>query len=192
MTPKEAVEALVAVLGVGAFLAVFYGPWQAVCIEFARQRMFEARDAVFDLAREGRLEFSDPTYREVRLGIERLIRFAHHITPFKLIAYAMFVRLENDERTQARDPYQLQQSIADKETRRLASRQVRKALEAAVLLFMLRSLVLTALLVVALLVGWPISRVWKGIGYPVHVAGSALGRVIQADAERDDGKFASA
>lgn len=62
------------------FVAVFYGPWQTLCVDWARQRMFEARDQLFVAACSGDIEFASSEYRETRLTIERMIRFCHHVS----------------------------------------------------------------------------------------------------------------
>jgi hypothetical protein len=72
-----------AVVGVGSLagcLVLFYGPWQWVCIDVARQIVFEKRDAIFDIASAGRLSFSSREYTTIRSGLQASIRFAHDLT----------------------------------------------------------------------------------------------------------------
>lgn len=68
---------IVLLLVLGAW---FYGPWQTLCVDWARERMFEARNAIFDMAASGDLEFSSPEYRKIRRRIEGTIRFSHRIS----------------------------------------------------------------------------------------------------------------
>ena len=46
-----------ALAGLTGFLLLFYGPWQSVCTDVARQLMFEQRDKIFDMARGGMINF---------------------------------------------------------------------------------------------------------------------------------------
>jgi hypothetical protein len=63
-----------------AFLGWFYGPWQTFCVDRARERMFEVRNSLFDMAADGRLSFQSSSYRELRRRIESNIRFAHRMS----------------------------------------------------------------------------------------------------------------
>ncbi|NOJ47824.1 hypothetical protein [Bradyrhizobium archetypum] len=73
-------SALVSLVVLAALLFVIYGPWQWVCTDFARQRLFEARDHIFDMAADGRLNFKSQDYRVIRRSLEMNIRFAHDLT----------------------------------------------------------------------------------------------------------------
>lgn len=73
-------DALLSILVVTAFFAVFYGPWQSVCTDWARQTIFASRDQLFDMARAGELSFESSDYRIIRSSLNSLIRFAHDVT----------------------------------------------------------------------------------------------------------------
>ena len=75
-----AANALVSLVTLIAFACLFYGPWQAVCTDVARQLIFERRDVLFDLARTGKLDFASPEYKTIRRMMEGMIRFAHELT----------------------------------------------------------------------------------------------------------------
>jgi hypothetical protein len=79
-----AADALVSLATLIAFACLFYGPWQAVCTDAARQLIFERRDALFDLARAGQLDFASPEYKAVRRIMEGMIRYAHELTWVRL------------------------------------------------------------------------------------------------------------
>lgn len=49
-----------------------------------RQRMFELRDELFDYAAEGKVGFNDPAYRLLRQSMNGSIRYAHHLTFFRV------------------------------------------------------------------------------------------------------------
>ena len=72
-------EAAWAILALLALCVLFYGPWQEVCTDYARQVMFEKRDALFDLAASAELDFDSEEYRTIRISLEKAIRFARFI-----------------------------------------------------------------------------------------------------------------
>lgn len=88
--PIDAVTASVLALLLGVLL---YGPWQWACTDFARQIVFEKRDAIFDMAASGRLNFKSSEYRKIRSSLEASIRFAHEMTlPRVAWLWFLFVR----------------------------------------------------------------------------------------------------
>lgn len=88
MEYADALGGLVAILLLILFWA---GPWQRMCLDLARQRLFANRDRLFDMALEGKFEFDSEGYREARLQIERMIRYAHvmHLTEFLFVSLAL-------------------------------------------------------------------------------------------------------
>lgn len=77
-----------------------YGPWQKQVEDWGRQELFEIRDAIFDLAAEGKIAFDDPRYRTIRQSVNLLIRFMHECTWPKLIFIALV--LQRGERSRWR------------------------------------------------------------------------------------------
>lgn len=73
-------DEVIAVVLLMGLVAVVYGPWQWACADLMRQACFETRDAIFDLAASGKLDFSSPEYKRLRTSIEGRIRFAHEAT----------------------------------------------------------------------------------------------------------------
>lgn len=78
----DAFFGLLAVIGLAV---VYYGPWQWIMTDYARQRLFEKRDAIFDMAAAGKLDFDSNEYLTIRSSIESSIRFAHGLTFPKMI-----------------------------------------------------------------------------------------------------------
>ena len=89
MTDISAIISLGLVLLLGAFVC---GPWQAICTDFARQIIFEKRDAIFDIANSGRWSFNNREYRIIRANMQKLIRFAHELTLPSLLYFWFFVK----------------------------------------------------------------------------------------------------
>jgi hypothetical protein len=74
-----AANALLSLGVVVTLVSFFYGPWQEFWTAVARQRAFEIRDAIFDLAADGKLKFGSDEYRIIRSSMEEMIRFAHKL-----------------------------------------------------------------------------------------------------------------
>ena len=73
----KALEGSMTLLALGAFA---YGPWQWVMVDWARQRMFDRRDQMFDIALQGRIDFASQEYLDLRDSFNSMIRFAHSLT----------------------------------------------------------------------------------------------------------------
>lgn len=153
----DKVNAVAFLLLVLLFAIWFYGPWQTLCIDWGRERMFEARNALFDMAAEGKLSFSSPEYRELRYRIETSIRFAHRISwPTLLILLGISRRLRIPRRRSTRElinglPVQWQEE----------AEQHARTVEWVILrLLLTRSLILF----VAVAIGWVLVR----CGAPIY------------------------
>jgi hypothetical protein len=90
-----AATALISLIALVLFAWLFYGPWQAVCTDGARQLIFEKRDKLFDLAADGKLDFASEEYRTIRKLLEGMIRFAHTLTWPRLVM-AIYLRRHDD------------------------------------------------------------------------------------------------
>lgn len=77
MTPADFIYVIEALLGAAALIWFFSGPWQTLWTAVSRQRLFELRDRLFDLAADGRIGFSDPAYLESREYLNFSIRRTH-------------------------------------------------------------------------------------------------------------------
>src|SRR5882762_1469504 len=88
-SPIDAILALLALIGL---VCLFYGPWQSLCTDLARQIIFERRDKLFDLALAGRINFDSETYRAARKTMNGMIRFAHEITWVDMVFHQYAVR----------------------------------------------------------------------------------------------------
>lgn len=86
------VHAVEGIVSAASLLAIVYGPWQWICTDMARQAMFSERDAMFDLARRGQLDFGSPEYRMIRKEINNMIRFAHRLTWIRLAMFVLLTR----------------------------------------------------------------------------------------------------
>lgn len=65
-----------------------------------RQKVFALRDEMFDYAAEGAIPFENPAYAELRLLMNRVLRFAHRITFWKTLGY-VFIESVSEEHEQA-------------------------------------------------------------------------------------------
>lgn len=164
-------DALLAIVVFGLLLWFFYGPWQTVCTDWARQRIFESRDAIFDLASVGKLAFDTEDYRTIRSSLELSIRFAHELTLFRFAVLSSRIKQRNvSELSQAVD------RITDKETRERVRSLVDNALAAAVLMMGYKSIFLLPVIGISTLIA-PI-RKW------ILPHAKAMEESVQVEAER--------
>lgn len=92
MTPQAAIQIVESLLAIGLLLWFFQGPWQRLIVGLYRQRLFEARDALFMMAAKGRMEFTDPAYHAMRYRLNDMIRHADHFRLGTVVAAAMAFR----------------------------------------------------------------------------------------------------
>lgn len=173
MADTNAIVSLLLLLLLGLFI---YGPWQEICTDFARQIIFEKRDAIFDLADSDKWSFDNREYRAIRSGLEKLIRFAHELTLPSLLFLFIFIKpsATNDKPEMLRAV----ERIRDENLRTEVSKLVDEALMACLGMMILKSPV-TIILTIMLI---PILCVRR-------VAEYFFGRskiVIQFEAERVD------
>jgi hypothetical protein len=117
---------------------LIYGPWQAVCTDYARQIVFEKRDAIFDLARDGKLSFNSSEYRTIRVLLERNIRFAHELTlPSFLVFWGALV-LRN-QRPRKPELQLAIERLEDSETREYVRDLVMQAVDALIIMMVFKS-----------------------------------------------------
>lgn len=79
-------------ISLSALMLLAYGPWQAAMEDWARQRLFEVRDRIFDMARAGRISFDDKRYIATRHALNSMIRFVHEITWVRML-YISIIRI---------------------------------------------------------------------------------------------------
>lgn len=130
---------------------LFYGPWQSLCVEGARQVIFEQREKLFDLAADGRLAFDSVEYRELRDYLNKSIRFSHHMTMWQFLANRAAltgIRPKNDEGPINR----ILRSIEDVEVRKKVAGIIDATAEALVNAMALRSMLVILLAGVAWLI----------------------------------------
>ncbi len=123
------------------FLCLFYGPWQNFCTDCARQMIFEERAAVFDMAARGEVSFNSVQYIGVRLGLNRLIRFAHDLTLPRLVFAVMCrgteVHNELFDSIERIDNYDVRNKVA---------KHVKRALRFIIVMMLVKSLLCVVLL----------------------------------------------
>lgn len=119
--------------------ALFYGPWQSLCVEGARQIIFEQREKLFDLAADGHLSFDSIEYRELRDYLNKSIRFSHNMTMWQFFvnrAALTASRQSNDEGPIGK----ILRSIEDAEVKKAATAIIDGSSEALVNAMALRSM----------------------------------------------------
>jgi hypothetical protein len=159
-------HALLGVIAAGAFLVVFYWPWQAVLTDIARQVVFEKRDAIFDIAAAGDMSFSSRDYRTIRTALEQLIRFAHAGTLPRIVVAGICAWWRGEFPDRA--PIQIAiDRIENVKTRDEIERLVKNAVGAVAITMALRSLPVVLLFPVTIAVAIVLTichNLTKGLG----------------------------
>jgi hypothetical protein len=83
-------DAVVGLIGAAALLWVVFGPWQLLCTDAARFKLFQCRDELFDMAANGELSFQSQEYPEIRDAINALIRYSYRLTVPRLLFVTAF------------------------------------------------------------------------------------------------------
>ncbi len=79
---------------VAAFWAiVLFKMIPAMRLDSFRQQMFSIRDDLFDFAADGHIAFNDPAYVLLRKQMNGFIRYAHHLTVFRILMTAAIQKL---------------------------------------------------------------------------------------------------
>ncbi|MGI4941665.1 MAG: hypothetical protein ACRYHQ_14080 [Janthinobacterium lividum] len=177
MITAYAIEGLVSA---SALLALAYGPWQWVCTDVARQRMFKARDELFDMAAAGYLDFESSEYQTIRSEINNMIRFAHGLTWVRLL---MFSRLARRRGPGPVPVYAAMNRIGNKATKDRVKAVISDVETAAVSLVLMKSPFLVVFGVVTVL---PMLIVAISYIYSRDILSSIvsdLGNLIQSEAD---------
>ena len=80
MISLSTLHAVNVVIGILAICCLLYGPYQTLITDLVRQRLFEIRDRIFDIAAKGELAFDAEAYTLSREWLNRILRYAHALT----------------------------------------------------------------------------------------------------------------
>jgi hypothetical protein len=179
MIAANAILSLILILLLGFFV---YGPWQTICTDFARQLVFEKRDAIFDIADRGDLSFHSREYCTIRSMLERIIRFAHELTlPSFLFFWVISRRVSIYERPALQRAID---AISNENTRQEVRRLVDEATKAVFVMMIAKSPITMLALIPVVLVEACVHLIRSGM---CECARSIFHRskiVIQLEAER--------
>ncbi|VIO78555.1 hypothetical protein [Bradyrhizobium ivorense] len=142
-------DVIAALVAVALFLAFFYGPWQGIMVDYARQISFEERDAVFDLAASGKLDFNSHDYRVIRDAFNNLIRFAHEMSWTRLVLHG-----HAGSTKKVSDVHLAVDRIENPETRQKVTKHLQRARYALLIMVGAKSLLLAPSIGLAMAVSW--------------------------------------
>jgi hypothetical protein len=168
-------DSLLGIVALAGFALVFYGPWQWVCTDWARQTIFESRDRLFDLAHTGELSFEATNYRAIRASLNCLIRFAHEVTWAEFLTLYMGLRRILDSELKKSHLKQAVDSIENEATRAKVNKLVDDAQRAVVLMMAFKSLPLCVLLIA--------TQVSASVGKKMKPIARGLRETVQVEAE---------
>jgi len=162
---------------------VFYGPWQSLCTEFARQILIEERDAIFLRAASGDISFKSEEYKIIRSGFQSNIRFAHELTIPKMI-YLVFSS-KGSGLKETPSFYRAIDRIKNEELKSDIRKRVRRATAALLLMMMFKSSLFWILFVPVVLVLLILFSASKSSWRAACAVGKWLGGVVQVESEKN-------
>ena len=86
---RDEIYLMIIVTAIGGLWYVWDQGLKKLFLDYFRERLFELRFHLFELAEEGKLSFDDEAYRAIELLLCGLLRFAHRVT---FIGFIMSVR----------------------------------------------------------------------------------------------------
>jgi hypothetical protein len=183
-------NALVTFISLLFFLGLFYGPWQEICVDYARQFIFEKRDLLFNYAYEGRLEFQSNEYRSIRLALESDIRFAHEMTFPRLAYLVCYVLLFSRKALPQSNAFTVIGEISDPRLRDDLFSLFMGAQIAIMFSMISRSIVLIVMLLASiplLMIFAVVYWLFSNLQIKTKRLITKLGDVIQSESESEDG-----
>ena len=102
------------IINLTALVLVFmllYVAWPKAVVDTIRQRIFEIRDELFDMAAEGQIRFDDPVYVRFRDTANTLIRFCHNFSWPRVFCLALAIKASGN----GREYVPIHESISDKD-----------------------------------------------------------------------------
>jgi hypothetical protein len=174
-------EALTGLVVMCLLCILYLGPWQWAWADRARQAAFEERDAIFDMAHAGQLDFGSDDYETIRASFNSLIRFAHRSTAPRILFHVLASRLRVPPRPQI---YAALDRIDDPSVRRTVLAHVQRAETVVISSILLRSLV-TASLVGLFFCGQAVYEQLAGVSNRLRYQDviEKAGRIVQVEAE---------
>ena len=171
-------DALWALIGLVALAFLFYGPWQSVCTDYGRQIVFEKRDAIFDMAMRGELDFRSSEYKVIRASLEKSIRFAHELTLPKFLLFRWRLRRMNLKQEKS-DLFRAIEAISDKDVRERVHQLVGEAFLAMVVTMIAKSPLTICCSVFVGAASYFSSGLWSKLMRSADV----VGELVQVEAE---------
>src|SRR5258706_48939 len=92
MTSMSMLNAVSALVGLLVVICFFYGPYQTLITDLIRQRLFEIRDSIFDVAADKKLAFDNEAYIKSRDWLNFAIQYAHTLTWPRFLFMWLFIR----------------------------------------------------------------------------------------------------
>ncbi len=134
----HAVEAIQGLVSLVALLWLIYGPLQWICTDALRDVLFAERDKLFDAAKQGRIGFDDPIYRNIRARLNGHIRFSHEATLWR-IAMLLASESKNNSRLEIESVQDMAAMIPDQMLKQEVIQSLNKVQQKTILMMALRA-----------------------------------------------------
>lgn len=171
-------DAFVAIVLLALTCGLTIYAWREAMTAWARQTIFEKRDAVFDLAASGHLGFNSPEYRAIRSSLEASIRFAHELTLTRMIVTRVAAQAIGFRKQESEMGIAIR-AIEDEATRNEVTKLANEAHRALLSMIILKSplLMIAAILILA------VSFFLRGIRHYLKGVAGEIGELVQIEAE---------
>ena len=90
---------LINLMGFVSVFVLLYVVWPQVLVGWIRQRIFEIRDELFDMAADGQIGFDSPAYVRFRSQANALIRFCHNLSWPRVFSFMLLFKVHRHEYT---------------------------------------------------------------------------------------------
>lgn len=142
-------EAAFSTACIGGVLAIIYGPFQSAIVALLRQRVFEQRDRLFDLAVAGKVDFSSPEYIHMRDEINNILAFSCEATVPRILCHAFTKRNHSNPKNEIKQTTSFLESLPQ-DTRNIMGDIFNKVGLDATLFMLARSPMVWVLFVIAI------------------------------------------
>src|ERR1700677_3904449 len=131
-------HAMEGLLSAGALAIVVYWPWQKVCVDYARDVVFEQRDNLFDIAARGDIAFGSEPYEKIRASMNAMIRLAHSFTIPRMFICMYFMK-RSPNTTYRQELRDVVAEIENPEVRKVFEEALQRTESAMLFMMLLRS-----------------------------------------------------
>jgi hypothetical protein len=150
---------LTTAVSLSGLLWLVFWLYQDYCVDSFRQKIFELRDGLFDLAADGQIDFDNPAYGMMRRTMNGFIRFGHRLSFPGLLIFVFLQRSKTEGRDAFQKEWQRNTENLDHDQKRLLS-DIRQHMGGIVLRHLLLSSPVFMVTIILPVFSWLLVRYW--------------------------------